>query len=217
MKKQFFKTMMSLSICLVVSFLLGCGPAKMSSTWTKDTYKEKKYSKIAIIGISNDLLAKNTFEQDAVKLLKKQGINAVEGIKMFPLGADKNKTAEDYIKIIKENNLDGVITMALIDSKEKDRYVPGEALHIPTYYRVGKYIVRSYQTIDTPGYYTTSKSFLIEAILYDVKGDLYKGKETMVWTGQSTLLEPYSLKNASESFTKIMVDQLIKDEIIVSE
>ena len=215
MRKKFFKTLLGLSLLFVFSLQQACGTAKMGSTWTKENYKDRTYAKIAVIGIGKDLTARNTFEKDAVALLKEQGINAVEGILMFPPGGTEEiRTAEDYIKIIKENNLDGVITMALINSKETDRYKPGETLYVPSYYRVGEYIVRGYQTFNTPGYYTTEKSYLIEAVLYNVKGDLHKGKETMVWTGQSSLLEPASLQNASESFTKRMVNQLITDGII---
>ncbi len=212
---RFSKPLSILTIILTVGIIQGCGSAKMGSTWTKEGYTDRDYSKIAVIGIGKDLSARNTFEKDAVTLLREQGINAIEGITLFPPGGTEEiRTAEDYIKIIKENDLDGVITMALVDSKETDRYKPSETLYVPSYYRVGKYIVRSYQTYTTPGYYSSEKSYLIEAILYDVKGDLYEGKETMVWTGQSTLLEPSSLKNASESFTKRMVNQLMTDQIV---
>ncbi len=217
MKKQLLKTLLTFSIFFSISLQQACGPVKMSSTWTKGEYRDRGYSKITVVGIGKDLAARNTFEQDAVRLLKEQGINAVEGIGMFPpSGTEEIRTAEDYIQIIKENNLDGVITMALVDAKDTDRYQPGETLYIPSYYRVGEYIVRGYQAIDTPGYYSTEKSYLIEAVLYNVKGDLYKGKETMVWTGQSSLLAPSSLESASEIFTKRMVNQLIVDKIITS-
>ncbi|RKN81367.1 hypothetical protein D7Z94_10570 [Ulvibacterium marinum] len=215
MKKKFFKILFGLGVLFLFSLQQACGPAKMGSTWTKEGYEDRGYSKIAVIGIGKDLAARNTFEKDAVTLLKEQGIHAVAGILMFPPGGTEEiRTAGDYIKIIKENNLDGVITMALVDSKETDRYKPGETLYVPSYYRVGKYIARGYQTFNTPGYYTTEKSYLIEAILYNVKGELSEGKETMVWTGQSSLLEPSSLENASKSFTKRMVNQLIIDRII---
>lgn len=203
------------TLILFAGLVAGCGTAKMSSTWTKDNYEDRTYSKLAVVGIGKDLTARTTFEKDAVDLLKEQGINAIEGIEMFsPGGTEEIRTAEDYIKIIEENKLDGVITIALVDAKETDRYKPGETQYVPSYYRVGEYIVRGYRTFDTPGYYITEKSYLIEAILYNVKGDLFKGKETMVWTGQSSLLEPSSLNNASESFTKRMVNQLIADNII---
>ena len=203
----------SLLFCLI--FLMSCGPAKMNSTWTKDNYVNRDYGKIAVIGISKNLNSRTVFEQDAVKLLRDNGINAVEGIGLFPpTGGEKMRTAKEYIKIIKEQNLDGVLTMALIDSQESDRYEPGETVYIPSYYRVGRYIVRRYNTIDTPGYYRSSKSFLIEAVLYNVKGELVEGKETMVWTGQSSLVDPSSVASASKSFTKQMVNQLLGDGII---
>ncbi len=208
------RVMTMLFICL----LNGCGTAKMNTTWTKESYQDRKYSKIAVIGVGKDLKARNIFEQNAVALFKNKGINAIESIGIFPPGGSEEiRTAEDYIQIIKENDLDGVITMALINSKETDRYKPGETLYVPAYYRVGEYIVKGYQTFNTPGYYTKEKSYLIEAILYNVKGELYEGKKTMVWTGQSSLLEPSSLKNASESFTKRMVNQLIIDGIVIPE
>ncbi|WP_350288995.1 hypothetical protein [uncultured Croceitalea sp.] len=216
MKTNLIKLRLKFSTLILFAVLVvGCGTAKMSSAWTKDNYVDRTYLKLAVVGVGKDLTARTTFEKDAVALLKEQGINAVEGIEIFPPGGTEEiRTVEDYIKIIKENSLDGVITMALINSKETDRYKPGETLYVPSYYRVGEYIVRGYQSFNTPGYYTTEKSYLIEAILYNVKGDLHKGKETMVWTGQSSLLEPSSLKNASESFTKRMVNQLITDGIV---
>ncbi|NAS11486.1 hypothetical protein [Poritiphilus flavus] len=197
-----------------VFFLLGCGPAKMSSTWTKDGYKDRAYGKVAVVGMSKDLESRNLFEGGAVALLKENGINAVEGISMFPPGSGKNLKAKDYIRIIKENELDGVITMALIDSKESERYQPGETVYVPSYYRVGRYIARGYNVYSTPGYYQPTKTYLIEAVLYDVKGELSEGKETMVWTGQSSLMNPSSLESASKSFTKRLVNQLIADNIV---
>ncbi|WP_350286121.1 hypothetical protein [uncultured Croceitalea sp.] len=211
LKQDSFK----LLLIVIATAMTSCGVGKMQSTWTKDDYKDRGYGKIAVVGIGKDLTARNTFEEDAVTFLKEKGTNAVEGVSLFP-PSDKEeiRTAVDYIKIIRDNDLDGVLTMALVDANESERYEPGETLYIPSYYRVGKYIVRRYQAYDTPGYYKKSKSYLIEAVLYNVKGDLFEGKETMVWTGQSSLLDPSSLSSASETFTKRMVNQLVDDNII---
>ena len=217
MKKVFSMPYLKFANLVVFAIILmGCGAGKMQSTWTKEDYSDRGYSKIAVVGIGKDLTARNTFEKDAVAYLKQQGINAVEGVPLFPpSGKEEIRTAADYIKIITNNNLDGVITMALVDTNESERYEPGETLYIPSYYRVGKYIVRRYSAYDTPGYYKNSKSYLIEAVLYNVKGELFEGKETMVWTGQSSLLDPSSLGSASETFTKRMVNQIIADGIVL--
>ena len=95
MKKKLLRMVLALSLLFTMSLQQACGPTKMGSTWTKETYQDRDYSKIAVIGIGKDLTARNTFEKDAVALLKEQGINAVEGILMFPPGGTEEiRTAE---------------------------------------------------------------------------------------------------------------------------
>ncbi len=207
---------------LILTFVLlslsACGPAKMNATWSNPNYEDKSYSKIAVVGIGKDIDARTSFENTAVQLLKEKGINAVEGITVFPpTGLEEAYTAEDYIRIITQFNLDGIITMALVDTAESKQYTQGEIYTIPRYYRVGKYLVRSNLAVRGAGYYTTSKSYLIEAILYNLKGELKEGKETIVWTGQSTLINPSSLSTAAKSFTKRLVNELINERVINTE
>jgi hypothetical protein len=217
MKTSCFIKSIQLSLPILISgLLLGCGSGKMESTWTKDNYADRTYDKIAVIGIGKNIIARTTFERDAVTLLKENGINAVEGVSIFPTSLEqKESSAQAYIDLIKKNDIDGVITMALIDSSESERYQPGQTQYIPSYYRVGRYLVRHYNVYETPGFYTSSKSYLIEAVLYNVKGELYEGKETMVWAGQSSVIDPGSTASASRTFTRKMVNQLISDGIIV--
>lgn len=59
-----------------------------------------------------------------------------------------------------------------------------------------------------------SKSYLIEAVLYDLKGDLSDGKEKLVWTGQSSLVDPGSIESAANSFTRTMVEHMVKEGIV---
>ncbi|WP_158250466.1 hypothetical protein [Aquimarina sp. I32.4] len=55
---------------------------------------------------------------------------------------------------------------------------------------------------------------MIEAILYNLKEEIYKGKETIVWTGQSSLIDPSSIESAASSFTNKMVHHLVNDSIL---
>lgn len=166
--------------------------------------------------MNENLSIRTKFESTAVQLFKKEGVNAVEGITVFPPKmTEAQKQPKNLIKIIEENNLDGVITMSLVSSEEGTRYRPGEDYIIPAgYSRFGKYYVQRYARIQTPDYYEPTKSYLIEAILYDLKGELYEGKETMVWSGQSSLVDPSSVKSAANSFTRRMVRHMVDNQII---
>lgn len=205
-----------LLILLISCFLVSCSPL-LSTSYTKEGYSDKNYKKIAVIGISNDLNARLAFENKTVELLKANGINAVSGISMFPQNMPKEaQTPENFIQIIKDNNLDGVITMSLIDEKDSHRYTPGRTYSVPAgYYKVGKYIYRRYITVREPGYYVPTQSYVIEAVLYNLKGELTVDKDTWVWTGESSLIDPYSLQSAANKFCSQMVGQILKDEVVV--
>ncbi|WP_299275387.1 hypothetical protein [uncultured Psychroserpens sp.] len=204
-------------IIFSISFLIfSCAP-RLSSSFVKEGYTDKAYSKIAVIGISNDLTPRLAFERTAVSLFKDNGINAVHGIDMFPQNMSKeDQQPANLMKIIKDNNLDGIITMSLIDTNDDHRYQQGNSYSVPAgYYRVGRHIYTRYITVNEPGYYVPTKSYVIEAVLYNLKGKLVEGKETWVWTGESALVNPSSLQSAALTFSREMVGQIIKDEIII--
>ncbi|KAA1244611.1 hypothetical protein [Aquimarina sp. RZ0] len=200
----------------VFLIVTSCAP-KLSSTWKSKDYKGRTYTKIAVVGIGEDLAARKAFENNAVQLLKDNGIHAITGITIFPpkMSPKKGEDAK-FIKILKDNDIDGVITMSLINTKESQRYTPGETYAVPLgYRRFGRYYYRTYSYISTPGYYQDEKSYLIEAVLYDVAGELQEGQNTLVWSGQSALINPSSSQNAAVTFTSEMVASLLNDMVIL--
>lgn len=207
-----------ITFLVLILMIFGCAP-KLSSSFTKEGYTTNTYEKIAVVAISNDLSARAAFESATVKLLKDNGFNAIEGINIFPQNMSKSKMdSYNLIKIIKDNNLDGIITMSLVDTKEGERYVQGNTYTVPSgYYRVGRYISRRYLVLEEPGYYESTKSYVIEGILYDLKGDLNGKEDNWVWIGSSDLVNPSSLKSAASNFAKQIVNELVKKEIVISK
>jgi hypothetical protein len=202
---------------VLISVILTSCASTLSSSYTKEGYNGENYRKIAVIGMSNDLNARLAFENKAVDLLKENNINAVVGVNMFPQKMPKEaQTPENYIQIIKDNNLDGILTISLIDVNDSHRYQTGQSYSVPAgYYRVGKYIYRRYVTINEPGYYVPTKSYVLEAVFYNLKGELTTGKDTWVWTGESSLVDPSSLQSAANNFCNQLINQIVKDGVIL--
>ena len=128
-------------LALLLLFLaVGCSP-QLSADWTKENYTGKSFKKIAVVGISKDLAARNNFEKEAVALYQKAGINAVAGIDFFPPNmSEAERQPANLRKIVKANNLDAVITMSLIDAQETTRYEPGDTYVVAGAYRgFGRY------------------------------------------------------------------------------
>ena len=59
-----------------------------------------------------------------------------------------------------------------------------------------------------PGYYATDKNYYLEINLYDAK------TEELVWSAQSETTNPTSIETFSNSFSQLVVNQLIKDGLI---
>ncbi|MGD1959379.1 MAG: hypothetical protein ACFB2Y_11020 [Fulvivirga sp.] len=207
---------MKTSHIFILSILIGACSPQLSTDWTKEGYSGHSFKKIAVVGISDNLRARMSFEDTAIEIFKKKGVNAVQGINIFPPNMSKEDQApENLIKIIKRHQLDGVITMSLIDSDESKRYQQGESHTYPTgYYRFGRYYYRTFHTVRTPGYYVSTKSYLIESVLYDLSGELSDKKEKMVWKGQSALVDPSSIESAAKSYAKKLVNHTLENNIV---
>lgn len=204
-------------VILIISLIIfsACS-SQLAVDWTDKSYSDRTYSKIAVIGIGKDLQTKVLFEEVTVERFQKEGINAVVGVDIFkPNMPENEKNNANYLKIVKENNLDGIITVSLVDVQESSRYEQGENYTIPAgYSRFGRYWVQRYATVRSPGYYVDTKEYLIEANLYNLKGELTEDSQTLVWTGQSSLVDPSSPESGSKSFSKKMVNHLVKNGIV---
>jgi len=213
--KNFLQSPLKISLLLiVVTVLVSCAP-RMSAVWQKDTYKGDHFKKLVVVAITDNLENRNTFEETAVKLLKMKGIRAYTGVSFFPPNLDpKLHSKESLRKIIEENNIDGVITMSLIDQEEINQYVQGTTYVTPTYYDpYGYYMYQRYTTVQTPGYYISSKKYVIEGVLHDLNLGMAK-EDRLVWRGQSNVVDPSSVKSASIEFNKAMVNYLVKNNVI---
>lgn len=207
-------------IALLLIICCSCGP-KLSADWTKDGYKGKKYDKIAVIAITENLAARMAFEDRAVKLFQAEGINAVSGLEYFPQNmTESDKEPANLLKIVAANKIDAIITMSVVDSKESMRYQSGDKYLVAEaddFSSFEPYYHKTIKTVSSPGYYAPGKTFLVEAALHDLTGNFESKAQSLVWSGQSDLVNPSSPESAALNFSRKMVDQIVKKGIIKSK
>ena len=116
--------------------------------------------------------------------------------------------------IIAENEIDGVITMSLISQQQSQDYVQGQVYRAPGYYDpYYGYMYNRYQTVYTPGYYVENQTFVIEAVLHDLNLGMAE-EDRLVWRGQSSLVNPTSVKSAATDFSLAVVNYLVKNGVV---
>lgn len=195
-----------------------CAPStKILGSWTGPNTPTEPYTSIFVTGISDNLVARQTIENDIDTQLDDRGITAVSSFDIIPPGfkaTEENKDAT--ISAIKAGGSDAILTVALLDQTSETRYVPGTTMYSPLGY--GGYYGRFYgyysyynPVMYDPGYYATDKKYYLEINLYDVE------TESLVWSAQSETTNPSSIETFSRTFSEMVVHQLIKDGLIAGK
>ncbi|MAY84687.1 MAG: hypothetical protein CMP59_11185 [Flavobacteriales bacterium] len=197
-----------------IIMLLSCTP-HLNVVWQKQDFKGDHFKKLVVVAITNNLETRNLFEETAVRTLKNKGIKAYHGVDFFPPIDDPHLQSKETLKqIVLDNEIDGVITMSLIDKQESEQYVQGSVYSAPPYYDpYYGYMYNRYQTVYTPGYYIENETYVIEGALHDLNLGLDK-EHRLVWRGQSSLVNPTSVKSAAVDFSLAMVNYLVKNEVV---
>lgn len=202
---------LKLAFFLVAIGFVSCSPStKIIGSWKSQELGQKKFKDLLILGISDNFISRKTFEEDMQVVLKEKGIESVISVDVLDPTTKMNEIqADDLVGTIRKEHSDGILTMAVIDQTSETRYVQGSA------YPVGGYGFRGYYGMYapmayTPGYYTEDKSYFIEIKLFDIQSN------DMVWSAQSETVNPSNLESAAMTFSRVVVDRMIKDGVIAT-
>jgi hypothetical protein len=196
----------------------GCAPStQLTGSW-KSPDATKPYSKIVVVALTDQLLARQEVESDLQMQLREQGVEATRSIDIFPptRGSDKGGLDLDLMmERLHGNDYDAILTAALIDEKTQTRYVPGYydygyyPMAGPYWYGwYGGYYSYWYPMLYQPGYYTEEKIYYLETNLYDA------ATEQLAWSAQSRSYSPSSLRKAAQKFAEITVDRMSQERLI---
>ncbi len=194
--------------------LNACSSTNISASWKAPDYTGKTFEKILVWGLSDNVSARATVEDEVAYFLNLKKITSVSGSDIAP--PDRKALPhkmEDAKAILKKNGFDGVLTMGLIDKKEETHYVEGTGTYAPMAYgyygSFYSYYPYMYGNVYQPGHYESSESIFIETNLWDVT----TGK--LVWSAQTKTVDPSSIENFANSYARDIVSEMIKRGVII--
>ena len=200
-------------ITVLFIIVLQCSPYKLQAQmriWeTKEAY-DSKFSKIMVLGLTEDVKIRDNLEVELVKAAEKRGLNAIESLYFFPpsLGKPFEDAAQTRENLMKKG-FDGLITVTIIGTSAK-RYIPPTSSFQPfVYYDVFRnYYYQTYALVNTPGYITQDPKYFIETNLYEMK----EGK--LLWSGRSYAFDQEEYMAQIHRFAKKLFKEFIKQEVI---
>lgn len=207
-----------LNLLLVIGVAIvfqGCYSTLIDASWKQDDFQPQNYKKLLVIGMSTNVAARATVEDEMEYYLRLKGINAVSASSVLP--PDRNVlSAPQEVKKQKlvEAGFDGVLAISLLEKKEETKYVQGTTTYAPASFYGGyyssfyTYYPYMYSNVYQPGYYVNSQTVFLNTSLFDVDSG------ALVWSAQSQTTDPSSLDNFANSYSKSMVTYLLKRKII---
>jgi hypothetical protein len=196
-----------LGLLFLAAALAACTTAKPTLEWRDQSYSGGAFDNILIVGISNQVTTRRTFENTFVDRLAEDKINATASFALMP--AETRPSAESIKAIISDIKFDAVLVTHMVGVKETETYHPGIYLmdtnrgFYDYYDYVGGYVYE-------PGYYTKNKLVKLETNLYDAK------TEQIVWSMQSDTINPNSDKDLIDAKIKTVTKRL-KEQKLISE
>ena len=203
-------------VLLAGVILQGCYSTSISASWMSDTHQPRNFKKLMVIGMSSNVAARATFEDELVYFMRLKGINAVAASSVLPPDrAIVKESPEVQKKRLVDEGFDGVFAISLLEKTETTKYVQGSSSYAPASFYGGyygsfySYYPHMYSSVYQPGYLGASQEIILNSSLFDVvSGEL-------LWSAQSDTTDPSSIDDAANSYAKGMVTQIIKRKVII--
>ncbi len=199
------KVTKSLLVFVTVLFV-ACATTTPVVEWRSPEFKEASFDDILIIGVSNDNVARRSFEDKFVAELKKLGVTAVSSHSIMAEG--EKITKESVEAAIKGKKTDAVLVTHLVGMETREAYTPPTYRPTPMMGGYYGYYSHVYTYVYEPGYYTRYKVVKLETNLYDT------ATSKLVWSTQSESVDADNVKKLIDSKIKATIKQLKQQKLI---
>ena len=235
------KFLLNLSVVLLMATLLtSCSTARLTSSWTNETYTPQPYEKILVFAIAAQTSNRAAVEGAMSNEFRKHGINVVSSLSLFPesqnagAGPQLKISKEELAQKLKDNGIDGLLVLSLLDRREEQVYVEGHTTthststpqqgyiepynyhhngyndrYDPYYNDYYVYYETVQTTVTTPGYYENQTTLYLESNFYRVSD------ASLAWSGQTEVVDASSVTQGANDWAATLVKALIIFEVIM--
>ncbi|MFH6996757.1 hypothetical protein ACHRVZ_02430 [Flavobacterium sp. FlaQc-57] len=128
----------------------------------------------------------------------------------------KQLTQEQKLKILQDENFDGVVTMRLVSKEKENNYVPGsytgmyyggfDGLYAGMYgYGFGNWYGMYSPYFYDPGYYQETTSYMVETNVFSLK------ENKLIWTGTTKSEYVNDLGSTVDAIMEAVIKEMRKD------
>ena len=199
---------------IFAAFLAACSPSQtVTSYWANKAANQSPYDTIYIMAMTQNKKMEPAVENSLADVLISKGHKVVMNSQVYPpsFSAVKQLTREQLAETIAGTGSNGILTLAVLDTKTETNYNPGTTYAPMNYGYYGSYYGyynHYYPVVYSPGYYTENKTYYIETNFFDVKTD------ELIWSIQSQAYNPANFDSMFEEYTRVILNKLREEGMI---
>jgi len=201
-------------ILLFTLFLISCSSnTSIVSSWRDPniTVAQEQFKKVLVVALVKDEATRRTAENRiaASNPIFKTSYQYMNGTTLH-----LNK--EQQLKILQDENFDGVVTMRLVSKEKETTYVPGtytgmyyggfDGMYTGMYgYGFGNWYGMYSPYFYDPGYYQETTSYMVETNIFSLK------QNKLIWTGTTKSEYVTDVGQTVDAIMQAVVKEMRKD------
>lgn len=199
-----------ITACGFAIALAACASTTFTSTWKAPDAPpvDPRGREVAAVFISTDEASRRAAEDELVRKLNEHGAHGVPAYSLIP-STDLRDMAL-VKKRLADAGIEGVVTMRVIDEKEKTTVTYGSPrpAFAPYYWSFTGYWGYGWDTAYTPTQVTTNTILRIETLVYSLKRD------ALVWAGTSRTTDPSAVTRLVEEVADAAAKEMKKQGVL---
>ena len=203
------ETILKLLLLVLTVSLFSC--SDFDDEWRRGEFEGEHFKKLVVVGLSHELDRRKFYEEVAVRSLAAEGIEAEQGLEIFPQSLTEVSNNSDLITdLIIENEIDAVLMIKVLHEDETAYMMPEDHGHFHAYYgRWGKTIHSR-----AHGYYKQPERYFMIATLYNLKVLHEENEQTVVWRAADIIYNPAGNLPRKEKFINTAIDHLLSKGLV---
>lgn len=199
---------------VMVLVAISCSTSKITTSWKAENTAPQQYKKILVLGLIRDAdrTKQMNMEIHLVGDLQEMGYHAVSSLQEYGPKFFDNMDEETSLSKIKNNGVDAVITIVLLDKQKERKYVPGNMFYSPYgyyYNRFWGYRTALYHRIYEPGYYVTDTKYFWESNFYEMS------TQKLLYSAQTQSFDPADSESLGHEYGKLIVKDMVKNDVLL--
>ncbi|WP_296381508.1 hypothetical protein [Winogradskyella sp.] len=206
---------MKRSLVIIVLLVLSCSTSQLVDSWKSPDIDTYSPSKVLIVGLTPNIVAKQKFEDQLKEQLEMRGIEAITSMDFFKPSFKTEKLTEAELKIL-ENDLirdgfDTVLFSKVIGVEDKIAYSKNFDVYDKTFIRFKDDYLRYQDVFYNPDYYEEYTVYNAETSMFCICPS--KDRE-LIWKGYIDIVDPQSIDTTVSDYVKLVVTVLEEQQLI---